>query len=105
AALIGRLRSGKLRWSMPKGHIEPGETLEQTAIREVREETGIHGHILEVLGDFDYTFQEYGKRIHKRVHHFLLRAVGGELSDEDAEVSEVDWVDLDKLPSVLAYPA
>ncbi|WP_353649352.1 NUDIX hydrolase [Nakamurella sp. A5-74] len=103
-ALIGRLdRRGRLRWSLPKGHLEAGETKEQAAIREVEEETGIAGRITARLGTVDYTFTAEGRRIHKRVHHFLMVAVGGELSDEDVEVTEVAWVPLEELPGRLAY--
>ncbi len=103
-ALIGRLdRRGRLRWSLPKGHVELGETTEQAAIREVEEETGISGRITARLGSVDYTFTAEGRRIHKRVHHFLMVAVGGELSDADIEVSEVAWVPLEELDGRLAY--
>jgi len=104
AALIGRLdRRGRLRWSLPKGHVEDGETHEQAAIREVAEETGISGRITARLGSVDYTFVAQGRRIHKRVHHYLMVAVGGELSDADIEVTEVAWVPLADLSSRLAY--
>src|ERR1700730_8206092 len=104
AALIGRIdRRGRTLWSLPKGHIELGETAEQTAIREVAEETGIQGDVLASLGSIDYWFVTEGRRVHKTVHHYLLRFLGGELSDHDLEVSEVAWVPLDELPSRLAY--
>lgn len=106
AALIGRAgRAGRLRWSMPKGHVESGESLEQTAVREVAEETGITGRVVAPLGSFRYTFVSDGKSISKRVHHFLLRAESGELSDDDIEVTEVAWVPVAELTRVLAYPA
>jgi 8-oxo-dGTP pyrophosphatase MutT (NUDIX family) len=90
AALIGRIdRRGRMLWSLPKGHIERGETAEQTAIREVAEETGIEGTVLAALGSIDYWFVTEGRRVHKTVHHYLMRFLGGELSDEDVEVSEV----------------
>ncbi len=93
AALIGRVdRRGRMLWSLPKGHIELGETAEQTAIREVAEETGIQGSVLAALGSIDYWFVTEGRRVHKTVHHYLMRFLGGELSDEDVEVSEVAWV-------------
>ena len=70
AALIGRVdRRGRMLWSLPKGHVEQGETAEQTAIREVAEETGIHGHVLAALGSIDYWFVTEGRRVHKTVHH------------------------------------
>lgn len=104
AVLIGRLdRHGRLLWSLPKGHIEDGETTEETAVREVKEETGITAHVLRPLGTIDYWFVAERRRIHKTVHHFLLEACGGELSDEDVEVTEVAWVPLTELESRLAY--
>jgi ADP-ribose pyrophosphatase YjhB (NUDIX family) len=105
AALIGKLdRRGRLVWSLPKGHVEAGETLEQTAAREVAEETGISGEVVQPLGTVDYWFVADGRRIHKTVHHYLLRAVGGELSDCDVEVTEVAWVPLTELGDRLVYP-
>lgn len=104
AALIGRLdRQGRLLWSLPKGHIEDGETREQTAVREVKEETGISAHVLHALGTIDYWFVAERRRVHKTVHHFVLEAYGGELSDEDVEVTEVAWVPLTDLEGRLAY--
>ncbi|AOW93923.1 NUDIX hydrolase [Rhodococcus sp. WMMA185] len=104
AALIGRTdRRGRLLWSLPKGHIEKGETAEQTAMREVEEETGIRGTVLASLGSIDYWFVTEGRRVHKTVHHYLMKCLGGELSDEDVEVTEVAWVPLAELKSRLAY--
>lgn len=104
AALIGRLdRRGRLLWSLPKGHLEDGETAEQAAVREVREETGIVGEVLAPLGSIDYWFHAEDRRIHKTVHHFLLQALGGELSDEDVEVTAVAWVPLAEVRAKLAY--
>jgi 8-oxo-dGTP pyrophosphatase MutT (NUDIX family) len=104
-ALIGRTdRQGRLLWSLPKGHIEPGETAEEAAVREVAEETGICGEVIGELGTIDFWFVADGRRIHKTVRHFLLRAVSGELSDADIEVSEVAWVALPQIADRLAYP-
>jgi len=103
-ALIGRLdRRGRLLWSLPKGHVEPGETREQAAVREVAEETGIDGAIVRPLGSIDFWFVAEGRRIHKTVHHYLMRATGGELSDEDVEVTEVAWVPVREIVGRLAY--
>lgn len=103
-ALIGRTnRRGRLLWSLPKGHLEDGETLEQAAVREVAEETGIQGLIIGTLGTIDFWFVVEGRRIHKTVHHYLMRAVGGELSDEDIEVTEVAWFPLPDIAHQLAY--
>jgi ADP-ribose pyrophosphatase YjhB (NUDIX family) len=104
AALIARHdRRGRLVWSLPKGHVEPGETAEDAAVREVQEETGIQGTVLAPLGVIDFWFVAEQRRIHKTVHHYLLEAVGGELSDEDVEVVEVAWVPLEELTTRLAY--
>ena len=103
-ALIGRLdRRGRLLWSLPKGHIEEGDTPEQTAVREVAEETGISSEVMRPLGTIDYWFVADNRRIHKTVHHFLLQATTAELSDADVEVTEVAWVALDELDGRLAY--
>jgi ADP-ribose pyrophosphatase YjhB (NUDIX family) len=104
-ALIGRTdRQGRLLWSLPKGHIEAGETAEQAAVREVEEETGIAGEIVAELGTIDFWFVAEGRRIHKTVRHYLLRRVGGALSDADIEVDEVAWVPLAQMRDQLAYP-
>lgn len=107
-ALIGRLdRRGRLLWSLPKGHLEAGETEPVTAVREVAEETGIRGRVIGKLGVIDFWFVADGRRVHKTVHHYLLLAEdpvhGLELSDEDVEVSEVAWVPLGAVPARLAY--
>jgi len=104
AALIGRTdRRGRLLWSLPKGHVEPGETTEDAAVREVAEETGITGQVVAELGTIDFWFVADGRRIHKTVHHFLMMATDGELSADDVEVEEVAWVPLGELPKRLAY--
>jgi ADP-ribose pyrophosphatase YjhB (NUDIX family) len=104
AALIARHdRRGRLVWSLPKGHLEPGETPEQAAVREVEEETGIRGTVLAPLGVIDFWFVAEQRRVHKTVHHYLLEARGGELSDADIEVVEVAWVPLADVASTLAY--
>ena len=104
AAVIGRTNSrGNLLWSLPKGHLEEGESLEAAAVREVNEETGICGRVLAPLGVIDFYFTAEGQRVHKTVHHYLLIAEGGELSSDDAEVEQVAWVPLAELPDRLAY--
>lgn len=103
-ALIGRLdRRGRLLWSMPKGHVEPGEAHDSTAEREVWEETGVYGEVFAELGVIDYWFVSEGTRIHKTVHHHLLRYVDGDLNDEDPEVTEVAWIPVSELIEHLAY--
>jgi len=94
----------RLLWSLPKGHIEEGETPEMAAIREVAEETGITSEIARALGVIDFWFMAGGKRIHKTVHHFLFKEVGGVLAPQLEEVDEVGWFPLEDIVSMLAYP-
>ena len=104
ALLISRLdRRKRLIWSFPKGHIEAGETTEETALREVQEETGIAAEILKPLGKVDFWFMADGHRVHKTVHHFVMRSVGGELSAQVGEVESVEWVPIRTAGSRLAY--
>jgi 8-oxo-dGTP pyrophosphatase MutT (NUDIX family) len=106
-ALIARHnRAGRLEWCLPKGHPERGETLQETAVREVAEETGIQGRPLAALGSVDYWFSAEGRRVHKVVHHFLLEAVGGTISiegDPDHEAVDAEWVPLDELEQRLTF--
>ena len=104
AALIARHdKRGRLVWSLPKGHVEAGETPADAAVREVEEETGIRGRVVAPLGTIDFWFVADQRRVHKTVHHFLLEAVGGELSDDDVEVVEVGWFPLPDVAATLAY--
>ncbi|MEJ5914627.1 NUDIX hydrolase [Pseudokineococcus sp. 1T1Z-3] len=107
-ALIARVnRAGRLEWCLPKGHLEGEETPVEAAVREIAEETGITGEPVRPLGTIDYWFTADGRRIHKTVHHFLLRATGGCLGvegDPDAEAVEAAWVPAPELQGRLAFP-
>ena len=106
-AVIARInRAGRLEWCLPKGHLEAGETPAQAARREVAEETGIEAKVIAPLGSVDYWFSAAGFRIHKVVHHFLLRAVGGELTvenDPDHEAVAAEWVPYADLGERLSF--
>jgi 8-oxo-dGTP pyrophosphatase MutT (NUDIX family) len=107
AVIARRNRAGRVEWCLPKGHVENGETLEQTAVREVAEETGIVGHVVASLGIIDYWFTISGARVHKVVHHYLLEATGGALSiegDPDAEAIDVAWFPLGDVQAHLTFP-
>ena len=95
-------------WALPKGKIDPGERPEQTAVREVREETGVEGTLVEKLGDVKYTYtRRGGERVFKIVSFYLLRAGRGRIGQiEEAmriEVEEARWLPLDEAPRLLAY--
>ena len=94
-------------WALPKGLIDPGETGVTTALREVAEETGVEGTLLEKLGDVRYVYSRGGERIFKVVSFFLLRYRSGRIGELPAgmelEVAEARWLPLDEAPRLLAY--
>jgi 8-oxo-dGTP pyrophosphatase MutT (NUDIX family) len=95
-------------WALPKGNLDPGEKPEETAVREVFEETGVHGHLVEKLGDVKYTYtRRGGERVFKIVSFYLLRAGRGRIGDIDErmriEVAEARWLPLADAPRLLAY--
>ena len=96
-----------LRWQLPKGIVDPGETPEVTAVREVREEAGVETELLELLQTVEYWYQrvQYGQRIryHKFVHFYLLKYTVGEVTDHDHEIAEARWVSLEEAIGMLAF--
>lgn len=97
------------RWQLPKGLIDDGETEEQAALREVREEAGIECKTLEKIEKIEYWYfgNENGKRVryHKFVHFFLMKYVSGDVKNHDTEVVEVRWVSPDEAVEMLAFDA
>lgn len=104
-ALIRVARADGHAWALPKGWVEKGEDLEQTAVREVREETGLRAKVLRKLGEITYEF--YAKpersRVLKTVHVFLLECLGGDTAEHDDEVEEVRWFTLDEAVRTMTY--
>jgi len=92
-----------LTWTLPKGTPNAGETREQTAIREVAEETGLEVQITDVLDSIEYWFIQRGTRIHKTVHYYLMEPIGGDLAGHDHEFDQVRWVRFDEAPSLLTF--
>ena len=90
-------------WTLPKGTPDPGETLEETALREVAEETGLEVRITGPLDSIEYWFVQSGTRIHKTVHYFLMEPIGGDLSRHDREFDEVRWIDFSEAGKVLTF--
>jgi len=90
-------------WSLPKGHVEPSETIEAAAVREVQEETSIEAAIIEKLSDIRYWFYSDRVKHSKVVHFYLMRYLGGTPAPQAGEVDETAWVPLDKLADVLTH--
>ncbi len=92
-------------WSLPKGLVEKGESLEETALREVNEETGLTGEIVGEIDKIDYWFYWKPKntRYHKFVHFYLVKHTGGDSSKHDWEVTEVRWFPIDEAIETLSY--
>jgi len=95
-------------WALPKGNIGPGEDPRETALREVHEETGARGRLVEKLGDVRYTYtRRGGERVFKVVSFYLLRARRGRIGQIDErmriEVDDARWLPLDEAPRLLAY--
>lgn len=85
---------GGSRWGLPKGHVQRGETAEAAACREVAEETGLNGEVVQHLATIEYWFRAGAVRVHKYVDLFLLRYIGGDLTPQEAEVDDARWVPL-----------
>jgi 8-oxo-dGTP pyrophosphatase MutT (NUDIX family) len=98
-----RTRRGDLAWGLAKGGIERGESREEAAVREVREETGLDATIEADLGDTRYIYVWEDVRIRKRVHFFLMRHTGGDIGDRDDEMEEVRWFPLERALKRAAY--
>ena len=96
-------RESDKTWVFPKGTPDRGESVEETALREVREETGLDVDIVAPLGAIDYWFAVPGERVHKFVHFFLMRARGGDVSRHDHEYDHVKWVSTDEARQLLSY--
>jgi 8-oxo-dGTP pyrophosphatase MutT (NUDIX family) len=98
-----RTRRGDLAWGLPKGLVEPDERPEEAAVREVREEAGLDAEVEEPLGDIRYFYVWEGVRVRKAVHFFLMRATGGDVSQHDHEMEDVQWFPLSDALRRAAY--
>ncbi len=103
--VVGKRRRERdaVTWTLPKGTPIPAETTEQTALREVTEETGLAVEVVRPFDSIAYTFNQGRTRIHKTVHYFLMVPVGGDLGRHDHEFDEVRWIRFDEAPSLLTF--
>lgn len=92
-----------LTWTLPKGTPQSGESREQTALREVAEETGLEVRITGPLESIEYWFVQRGTRIHKTVHYFLMEPTGGDLARHDHEFEQVRWLAMTDAPGLLTF--
>ena len=90
-------------WTLPKGTPNAGETREQTALREVAEETGLEVRITDELDSIEYWFIQRGTRIHKTVHYYLMEPIGGDIARHDHEFDDVRWIRFDEAPAFLTF--
>ena len=90
-------------WALPKGTPSSGETIEQTALRETAEETGLAVEIEGPIGPISYVFSRGTTRYHKTVHFFLMRPVGGALDEHDHEFDDVRWVPIGEATRLMNY--
>ena len=90
-------------WTLPKGTPKPGESREETALREVTEETGLAVRITAPFESIEYSFVQGGQRIHKTVHYFLMDAIGGDLAGHDHEFEQVRWITFAEAGSMLSF--
>lgn len=97
----------EMRWQLPKGIIDPGETIEEAALREVREESGIDAELITPIETIEYWFvaERDGQRVrfHKFVHFFLMSYRAGDVADHDHEVDEARWVNIETALSLLEF--
>ncbi len=102
-------RAGSLRdktqfhWKFPKGHVDPGETTKEAAVREVHEEAGVKAKIIEKVGDSKYAFPMHGERIFKIVTYFLMDYVSGKIKPQEGEIQEVRWVAPEEALKMLSF--
>jgi 8-oxo-dGTP pyrophosphatase MutT (NUDIX family) len=101
---LKRDAAGNRVLGLPKGHLDRDERPEEAATREVREETGVHGELIDELGEVRYTYERTGRRINKVVRFYLFEYRSGDVADHDHEIEEARWMPLTEARDALSYP-
>jgi 8-oxo-dGTP pyrophosphatase MutT (NUDIX family) len=101
---VKRAADGRRVLGLPKGHLDGDETPEEAARREVAEETGVQGELVEELGDVRYLYERRGRRVVKVVRFYLFRYESGDVADHDHEIEEARWIPLEQAVRDLTYP-
>jgi 8-oxo-dGTP pyrophosphatase MutT (NUDIX family) len=100
---VKRGQEGQRVLGLPKGHPDPGESPEEAAVREVREETGVDAELVDKLGDVHYWYERKGRRVAKMVTFFLFRYRSGDLADHDHEIEHARWMPIEEAARALTY--
>lgn len=100
---VKRAADGSRVLGLPKGHLDPGETAEQAAQREVAEETGVQAELIEPLGDVRYRYDRRGRRVDKAVRFYLFSYRSGDVADHDHEIEEARWLPMAEAARRLTY--
>jgi 8-oxo-dGTP pyrophosphatase MutT (NUDIX family) len=100
---VKRAADGRRVLGLPKGHPDGDETPEQAARREVAEEAGVTGELIDELGEVRYTYERRGRPVAKRVRFFLFRYVSGDVADHDHEIEDARWMSIKRASRDLTY--
>lgn len=90
-------------WTLPKGHQENDESIQETALREVKEETGFNCRIEKKAGEIQFQYQKNGQNFLEKVHYFFMVPIGNVNAFDTGEIEEIRWVEIEKAPNLLFY--
>ena len=100
---VKRSAEGERVLALPKGHLDPDESPEEAATREVREETGVQAELIDKLGEVSYGYERKGRRVRKTVAFYLFEYRSGDIADHDHEIEEAMWLPFAQAQQELTY--